>query len=187
VLSFYFLVNPIASSHFQNAQQQNITQNYSLNSNPMQMNHYDASFNPTNNNFNNFDPSINNQFQYNSQQQSQSYQNQPTTSAAQNPQYPQAGHIQQQQQIYQPSTQQQNMQQYYNQSLVNTQQQQHSVNNGPTSTYQHTINDLLMQQPTTNFNQQQQPQNLYNSQEHIANQHLQSNQSVSCLIKLIES
>lgn len=63
---FSFLVNPIASSHFHNAQQQNLTQNYSLHPNPVQANNYDASFNSANN-FNNFDQS--NQFPTQYQQQ----------------------------------------------------------------------------------------------------------------------
>lgn len=142
---FYFLVNPIASSHFENAQQQNLTQNYSLHPNPMQVNHYDASFNSTNN-FNNFDPSSN-QFQYQFDQQTQQ------TSSTQ---YQAGGHLQQQ-----------NM-------------YQQNMNNGP-STYQHTIDDLLVHQPTTNY---QQTTNIYNSQEHIPA--IQTHQSVSifyCLIK----
>jgi len=140
---FYFLVNPIASSHFENAQQQNLTQNYSLHPNPMQVN-YDASFNSTNN-FNNFDPSSN-QFQYQFDQQTQQ------TSSSQ---YQAGGHLQQQ-----------NM-------------YQQNMNNGP-STYQHTIDDLLVHQPTTNYQQT----NIYNSQEHIPA--IQTHQSVSILYYLIK-
>ena len=166
VLSFFFLVNPpIASSHFQNAQQQNLTQNYSLHTNPMQVNHSfeNASFNPNNNNFNNFDQS--NQFQYQT-----NYPQQQQSSSTSSQQY-QVGHVQEQQQIYQS---QQNMQ-YYGQSIPQQQQEQHQgLNNGPTSTYQHTINDLLVQNPTTTTNFQQ---NMFNSQEHI--QPIQTNQSVS--------
>lgn len=160
---FIILVNPIASSHFENAQQQNLTQNYSLHPNPMQLNHYDASFNSTtttttSNNFNNFDPS--NQFQYDQA----------------------GGHMQQQQNMYQqnttttttsPNQQQQN---YYGQSMVP--QPNQTMNNGP-STYQHTIDDLLVHQPTTNYQQT----NLYNSQEHIPA--IQTHQSVSIPILIV--
>lgn len=157
-LFIIFLVNPIESSHFQNAQQQNLTQNYSLHPNPMQVNHYDASFNPQNN-FNNFDQS--NQFQY--QQQSSTTQ------------YQAGGLIQQQtqQNMYQQNQQniqQQQQQNYYGQSMV--QQPLSNMNNGP-STYQHTINDLLVHQPTTNFQQT----NIYNTQDHMPV--IQTHQSVS--------
>lgn len=61
-VSFVFLVNPIASSHSHNAQQQN----YSLHPNSVQANNYDEPFNSANN-FNNFDQS--NQFPMQYQQQ----------------------------------------------------------------------------------------------------------------------
>jgi hypothetical protein len=122
---FSFLVNPIASSHFHNAQQQNITQNYSLHPNPMQTNSFDASFNPANN-FNNFDQTNQFQMQYN-QQQPQTFDQQPF----------EGGHIQQQ---------------FMGQSSVVGQQQlQHQgINNGTAPGYQHSINDLLVQ-PTPNL------------------------------------
>lgn len=154
-LLYFILVNPIASSHFQNAQQQNLTQNYSLhpNTNPMQVNHYDAaSFNP-NNNFNNFEQS--NQFQYQQTQQN----------------FSQAGGLMQQQNqqnMYQQNQQNIQQQNYYGQSIV-----QQNMNNGP-STYQHTINDLLVHQPTTNYQQT----NIYNSQDPVPV--IQTHQSVSC-------
>lgn len=181
----FFLVNPIASSHIQNAQQQNLTsQNYSLHPNnnnstnvqAMQMtnhHHYDASsFNSSSNNFNhNFDPS-NQSFQY----QQQNYE-QTTAIVAQT--YEGGSHMtQQQQQIYQ-STQQQA--QFYGQSAtmmgqasttaIHHQNHTQGLNNGPTSTYQHTINDLLVQHPTSSYQQQPQQQTLYNNQ-------VQTNQSV---------
>lgn len=115
------LVNPIASSHFHNAPQQNLTQNnYSLPAPTMQANSYDASSSFQNppavvNNFNNFDQS--NQFQMQYQQQ-QSFD------------YQAGGHIQQQQQFMGQS----------------------SVNNGSSSAYQHSINDLLVQ-PTVTLQQ----------------------------------
>lgn len=115
----------------------------------MQANNYDASFNSANN-FNNFDPSNQFPMQY-PQPQSQ-------TSFTQ-PEY-QGGHIQQQ---------------FMGQSSVVEQQQQHQgINNGSTSAYQHSINDLLVQ-PTLTLQQ-----NLFNSQEAVA-----SNQSVSWLEFLI--
>lgn len=176
VYYIFFLVNPIASSHFENAQQQNLTQNYSLHPNPMQLNHYDASFNSTTtttNNFNNFDPS--NQFQY--------HQHQTSSSSSSSSQYQAGGHMQpqQQQNMYQqntttttsPNQQQQN---YYGQSMVP--QPNQTMNNGP-STYQHTIDDLLVHQPTTNYQQT----NLYNSQEHIPA--IQTHQSVSISILIV--
>ena len=90
----------------------------------------------------------------------------------------QAGGLMQQQNMYQQTTQsQQNIQQqqnYYGQSMV-PQQPNQNMNNGP-STYQHTIDDLLVHQPTTNFQQT----NLFNSQEHIPA--IQTHQSVSILL-----
>jgi hypothetical protein len=165
----FFLVNPIASSHFQNAQQQNITsQNYSLHPNnnnvpAMQMtNHqYDASsFNSSSNNFNhNFDPS----------NQSLQYQQQQQTFVAQQQTFEGGSHMTQQQQMYQ-STQAQ----FYGQSaMMGHQNHTQGLNNGPTSTYQHTINDLLVH-PTSSYQQPQQQQpapTLYNNQ-------VQTNQSV---------
>jgi hypothetical protein len=123
---FSFLVNPIASSHFHNAQQQNLTQNYSLHPSPMQANSFDASFNPANN-FNNFDQTNQFQMQYN-QQQPQTFDQQPF----------EGGNIQQQQ--------------FMGQSTVVGQQQlqQQGINNGSAPGYQHSINDLLVQ-PTTNL------------------------------------
>ncbi len=182
VLFFIFLVNPIASSHFQNAQQQNLTsQNYSLHPNnntthleTMQMtSHYDASsFNSTSttNNFNNFDPS--NQFQYQQQQQSHYQQN-----------YEGGHNLTQHQQMYQQAPQQQNQQQqFYGQSVMGASSatsihQNHSQGiNGP-STYQHTINDLLVQNSSSSYQQQPQQtqQNMYSNQ-------MQSNQSVRKLM-----
>lgn len=166
MLSFYFLVNPIASSHFQNAQQQNLT-TYSLHPNPMQVNHYNASFN-SNNNFNNFDQSSN-QYQSHYQQQQQSSS---APSSSSSSQY-QVGNMQQQQNtLYQQTTtlQQQNMQQqFYGQSIPQQQQHQGIINGPSTATYQHTINDLLVHQPSTNYQQQtNMPYN--NSQEHIPHQ-----------------
>lgn len=92
------------------------------------------------NNINNFDPS--NQFQMQYQQQSfdQQYQ---------------GGHVQQQQ--------------FMGQSPVVVQHIQ-GINNGSTSGYQHSINDLLVQ-PTATLQQ-----NLFSSQETVPNQ------SVSCAI-----
>lgn len=177
VLFFIFLVNPIASSHFENAQQQNLTsQNYSLHPNhnntnvqatQMTNHHYDASaFNSTNN-FNNFD-----QFQY---QQSSNYQTQTTF---------EGGHNIQQQQIYQQSTQQQQAQ-FYGQSMMAQtstgiihQNHTQALNNGPTSTYQHTISDLLVQHPTSSYQQPQ--QNMYNNQ-------VQTNQSSYNIAQLLDT
>jgi hypothetical protein len=172
---FSFLVNPIASSHFPNAPQQNLTQNYSLhpnnannnvNAQAMQMsNHYDASSFNSNSNFNNFDPS--NQFQ---SYQSATTQYQQQQNSAQNFE---VGQMHQSQQIYQ---QQQQTQQFYGQSsssMIAVSHQQHQGLNGPSSTYQHTISDLLVQNSTPTYQQPQpqQQQSLYNNQ-------VQSNQSV---------
>ena len=173
MLSF-ILVNPIASSlDFENAQQQNLTLNYSLHPNPMQVNHYDASFNSTNN-FNNFDPS--NQFQYQFEQSQQTSSSSSTTSSSQ---YQAGGHLQQQNMYQQtttvPTTAQNQQQNYYGQSMVP--QPNQNMNNGP-STYQHTIDDLLVHQPTTNYQQT----NIYNSQEHIPA--IQTHQSVSICLYL---
>jgi hypothetical protein len=156
-----FLVNPIASPHFQNAQQQNISQNYSLHPNTMQVNHFDASLNSNNNNFNNFA----NQFQYETQQQTYPQQNQSTNHQS----FETVG------QMYQPQI----VEQFFGQSVMPNQNHQPStvqqgLNNGPSSSYQHTINDLLVQQPSTVYQQ-----NVYSSQEHIPA--IQSNQSVSYL------
>lgn len=158
----FILVNPIASSHLQNAPQQNYSlhpnnnnNNHNLNvndnsNNAMQiLNHFDAS-SPliVNNNFNNFDPSSNYQSQY----------QQPVVL---NPQNFQAGNVNQQSQIY-------NQPQFYGQSSSSssTMTTNHQ-NNGPSTTYQHTINDLLIQHPTSSFQQQ----TIYNNQ-------VQSSQSV---------
>lgn len=132
LLLFVFLVNPIASSHSHNAQQQN----YSLHPNPVQTNNYDASFNSANN-FNNFDQS--NQFPMQYQQQ-QTYDQQQF----------QGGHVQQQ---------------FMGQSSVVGQQQLHQgINNGSASSYQHSINDLLVQ-PTVTLQQ-----NLFSQEAVTANQ-----------------
>lgn len=106
----------------------------------MQANSYDASFNSATN-FNNFDP---NQFPTQYQQPF----NEQTQYAG--------GHIQQQ---------------FMGQSSVVGQQQElhnQGINNGSTSAYQHSINDLLVQ-PTATLQQ-----NLFSSQETVA-----ANQSVS--------
>jgi hypothetical protein len=122
---FLFLVNPIAS-HFHNAPQQNLTQNYSLPASTLQANSFDASSSfhnpPAVNNFNNFDQSKQFPMQY---QQQQSFD------------YQAGGHIQQQQQFMGQS----------------------SVNNGSSSAYQHSINDLLVQ-PTATLQQ-----NLFSSSQ----------------------
>lgn len=122
-------------------------------------NHYDvSSFNSNNNNFNNFDPS--NQFQ--SYQSAQNFE---------------VGQMHQSQQIYQQ--QQQQPQQFYGQSsssMIGVSQQ--GLNNGPASTYQHTINDLLVQNSTPTYQQQPQQQNLYNNQ-------VQSNQSVRLIFFML--
>lgn len=201
---FIFLVNPIASSHFlQNAQQQNLTsQNYSLHPNinnnnnstnnvqAMQMtNHHQfdaSSFNSSNNFNHNFDPS-NQSFQY--QQNYQQQQSTVTTVVAQQS-FEGGSHMtqqqqQQQQQIYQSSQQTQ----FYGQSnmmgqtsTVTAIHQNHTqgLNNGPTSTtYQHTINDLLVQHSTSSYQQTPAPQQtLYNNQ-------VQTNQSVRKFLILL--
>lgn len=123
------------------------------------LNHFDASSSPlivNNNNFNNFDPSSNHQYQ-------QSQFQQPVVL---NPQNFQAGNVNQQSQIY-------NQQQFYGQSSSSssTMTANHQ-NNGPSSTYQHTINDLLIQHPTPTFQQQ----TLYNNQ-------VQTSQSVNIILK----
>lgn len=144
--SFYFiLVNPIASSHFHNAPQQNLTQNYSLHPNPMQANSFDASsFTATPaNNFNNFVESTPFQMQYQQQQSSSSSFVQQSF---------EGGQVQQQQFMGQTSA-------------VN---QHQGINNGSTSAYQHSINDLLVQ-PTATLQQ-----NLFSSQDTLS-----TNQSVS--------
>lgn len=134
----FFLVNPIAS-HFQNAPQQNLTQNYSLPASTMQANSFDAS-SSFHNNFNNFDQS--NQFPMQYQQQQQSFG------------YEAGGHIQQQQQFI----------------------GQASVNNGSSSAYQHTMNDLLVQ-PTATLQQDLFSQN---------SSAVSVNQSVSCQLFFIQ-
>lgn len=117
-------------------------------------NHYDAS-SLNANNFNNFDPSTQYQSQYHIQQQ-QNFQ---------------AGGINHQsQQMY--NQQQQQFYGHGQSSSSSNSSIQQNLNNGPTSTYQHTINDLLVQHPTSSYQQQQPQQNLYNNQ-------IQTNQSVS--------
>lgn len=110
----------------------------------MQDNSFDPSYNSANN-FNNFDQS--NQFQMQYSLPQQSFQNQ---------QQFQGGHIQQQ---------------FMGQSsIVGQQQELHNqgINNGSTTAYQHSINDLLVQ-PTATLQQ-----NLFNNQDAIS-----GNQSVS--------
>jgi Ni,Fe-hydrogenase I large subunit len=109
----------------------------------MQTNDFNVNFN----NFNNFDQS-NNQFQMQQYDQSSQQQtfNQPQQSSQQ---YQVGGHMQQQQQ------------QFIGQSSV-------AINNGSTTNYQHSINDLLVQ-PTANLQQ-----NLFGSPDTH-----QTNQSVS--------
>jgi hypothetical protein len=186
-LSFYlFLVNPTASSHFQNAPQQNLTQNYSLHPNPMQAtSHFnDASFNSTNNNFNNFDQSPNQFYQSPNNYPQQSSDVAASSSSTSTQQYQVSGQMTQQQNMYQQQQQQQGLQ-YYGQSIPQQQQQHQGINtNGPTSTYQHTINDLLVHQPSNSSYQT----NMYNNQqEHIQQPTPQTHQSVSILHSLLLS
>ena len=141
-LFLFILVNPIASSHTHNAPQQNLTQNYSLHPNPMQANSFDASSFTSSVTNNNF----NNFDQSNFQMQYQ----QPQQQTFDQQQY-QGGHIQQQ-------------------FMGQSSQQHQGINNGSSSTYQHSINDLLVQ-PTATLQQ-----NLFSSQDTLA-----TNQSVSCV------
>ena len=112
----------------------------------MQANSYDASFNSATN-FNNFDQSNQFQMQYQQQQQPQPFNQQQQYEGA---------HIQQQ---------------FIGQSSVVGQQQgihNQGINNGSTSAYQHSINDLLVQ-PTVTLQQ-----NLFSNQDSVS-----GNQSVS--------
>lgn len=140
----FILVNPIASSHFHNASQQNLTQNFSLHPNPMpEANSFDASSFSSATNFNNFDQSNQFQMQYQQQQPQQSFD-----------------------QTYQGGLDQQL--QFMGQTSAVSQHQ--GINNGSATSYQHSINDLLVQ-PTATLQQ-----NLFSSQDALV-----SNQSVSIL------
>jgi len=159
LLLFRFLVDPNASANnIHNAQvpqTPNLTQNYSSQATN---HHFDMSYNSSSsssaNNFNNFT-----QFpmQYQPQQQ-------------QTDQYGGQQQYQDGNQMYQ-----QQQQQFHGQSTVvatgvmQQQQHQHGLH-GPTSTYQHSINDLLVQ-PTATLQQ-----NLFNSESMTS---ISSNQSVS--------
>lgn len=118
----------------------------------MQTNDFNVNFN----NFNNFDQS-NNQFPMQQFDQPQQTFNQQQSSSQQ---YQVGGHIQQQQQ------------QFIGQSSVA------NINNGSTTNYQHSINDLLVQ-PTANLQQ-----NLFGSPDtHQTNQSVSINHlNMKCVI-----